>query len=229
MKIKFLLLSLLSFLTVNTLFSQKPANETLFNHALYAPDSVEGSFHALASYLKAPAQNDREIAETIFYWVAINIAYYNDPAFEISYPENIAETTLLTKKSGCEGTARLYYELCTAAQIECEVIFGFAEGLGTDGGRISNPNHGWNAVKIDGKWELVDATWGGGGSVKVDGSLAHMKELDMRYFFADPEDFSIDHFPQQKKWQLLDKPISKKTFYSDFYELKRMAKLAKYN
>jgi transglutaminase/protease-like cytokinesis protein 3 len=111
--------------------------------------------------------------------------------------------------------------------VECAVIFGTAKGIGDDD-RRSASNHGWNAVNLDGKWELVDATWGGGGATKVDGKLVHVKELDMRYLFADPADFSIDHFPEQKKWQLLDKPISKRTFNSDFYDLKRMAKLTKY-
>jgi transglutaminase/protease-like cytokinesis protein 3 len=210
-------------------FAQKPGNEMLFSHALNAPDSVETSFGKLAAYLKVPCQNDREIVETIFYWVAINISYYNDPAFELAYPENIAETTLISKKSGCEGTARLFYELCTAADIECTVIFGYALGFSYSEGKLSKPNHGWDAVKLDGKWELVDATWGGGGSTKVDGKLVHVKELDMRYLFADPKDFVIDHLPQQSQWQLLDKPISKKTFYSDEYDLRRMAKLTKFN
>jgi transglutaminase/protease-like cytokinesis protein 3 len=225
----FLLIVLFS-LPMAELFAQNKtrANEHLFNHALNAPDSVEGSFSELAAYLKAPAQNDREIAEVVFYWVAIKISYFNDPVIEMVYADNIAETTLLTKKSGCEGMARLYYELCTAAGVECVVIFGTARGYGFDDGRTS-ANHGWNAVNIGNKWELVDATWGGGGSSKIAGELVRIKELDMRYLFADPGDFVIDHFPQQKKWQLLDKPISKRTFYSDFYDLKRMAKLTKYN
>ncbi len=207
---------------------QKPANEQLFNHALNAPDSVEISFAKLADYLKAPAQNDHEIAEAIFYWVAINVIYHNDPEFELAYTEDIAETTLLTKKSGCEGMARLYRELCTAAGLQCELIFGVARGSGFESGRSSS-NHGWNAVFSDGRWNLVDATWGGGGSTDVDGRKVQVRELDMRYFYADPQDFVIDHFPEQKKWQLLDKPVSKKEFYGDFYDLKRMAKHTKYN
>ena len=222
-----LLIILISFLHVAVLFSQKTADEKLFSHAKNAPDSVERSFHALAEYLKAPAQNDREIAETIFYWVAINIAYYNDPAYEMAYPDNIEETTLLTKKSGCEGTARLYYKLCTAAGVECVIIFGTAKGYNFESAG-SQSNHGWNAVHLDGKWELVDATWGGGGATEVNGKLVHVRELDLRYLFADPGDFVIDHFPEDRQWQLLDDPISKGEFLGDFYDLKRMAKLTKY-
>jgi transglutaminase/protease-like cytokinesis protein 3 len=227
---RLLLICLLAFLPLTMLFAQDKtkANELLFNHALNAPDSVERSFHSLATYLKAPAQNDREIAETIFYWVAINIAYFSDPAYEMSYPDNIEETTLLTKKSGCEGTARLYYKLCSAAGVECVIVFGIAKGYNFESVG-SQSNHGWNAVNVEGKWELVDATWGGGGATEVNGKLVHVRELDLRYLFADPNDFIIDHFPEDRQWQLLDDPITKGEFFGDFYDLKRMAKLTKYN
>jgi transglutaminase/protease-like cytokinesis protein 3 len=209
--------------------AQKPANEILFNHAKMTPDSAEANFRDLASYLKGPAQNDKEVVETIFYWVAINIFYVDDPSYEIDYPDNIAVVTLRTKKSGCEGTARLFHELCQAANIESEVVFGYAVGYSPGGRRILIPNHGWNVVRINNEWELVDATWGSGGSSRIGDSMVRVKEMDMRYLFADPEDFVIDHFPEKKKWQLLDKPVSKRTFYSDFYDLKRMAKHTKFS
>ena len=220
-------LSLIHLLTFGQRQQQRPVNQALFDHAVAAPDSVEQSFSKLAAYLSGPATSPKETVESIFYWTAVNIAYYNDPHFDPEETAEIAIHTLMTKKSGCEGTARLFYELCTAAGVECEVVFGIAQGYGGYEGRTSS-NHGWNAVNIDGKWELIDATWGGGGSTKVDGKIVHVKELDMRYLFADPSDFIIDHFPEQKKWQLLDEPISKKEFFSDFYDLKRMAKFTRY-
>lgn len=203
--------------------AQKRVNTGLYNHAAAAPDSVEDNFAELTAYLKIPATNQSEIVEAIFYWIAINITYYNDPDFELDYPENIAMTTLLTKQSGCEGTARLFYELCAADSIECAVIFGFAEGNNFDSRRATRPNHGWNAVNLDGKWMLVDATWGSGGSTNVGDKREYVKELDFRYFFADPGKFAIDHLPQNASWQLLDPPVSKKQFYSDEYEMLRMA------
>ena len=216
---------LICFFQMTVLSGQTPNNDQLFNHAKMAPDSVESNFLDLALYLKGPAKNDKEAVETIFYWMATNITYFNDPYLELDYSDNIAETTLLTKKSGCEGNARLFYELCKAIQIECEVIFGYAEGYRFDSEQLSKPNHGWNAVKINDKWELVDATWGSGGSIKVGDSKSYVPDLDLRYLFADPEDFIIDHFPLNARWQLLDKPISKRTFYSDEFELKRLVKL----
>jgi transglutaminase/protease-like cytokinesis protein 3 len=206
-------------------FGQNKVNPELFEHAKNAPPSVEKKYRDLAEYLKAPCQNDREIVESIFYWMAINIAYNDDPEYERSYSDSIAKTTLLTKKSGCEGTARLFCEICHAAGIECNVIFGFAEGYSFDQQQQTTPNHGWNAVKIDGEWKLVDATWGSGGSTTEHSRQVYVSEIDMRYFFADPKDLIIDHFPENSQWQMLDNPISKREFYSDEYELKRLAKL----
>ncbi len=225
-KITGLILALLSFsLLCNDLAAQRKANPRLFSHANETPDSVETSISSLASYLREPAQNEREIVETIFYWMAIHIKYHDDPDYEMVYADSIVSVTFRTRQAGCEGTARLFKALCDSARIECVVIFGFAEGYGFDRQRSSRPNHGWNAVKIDGQWLLVDATWGSGGATSEGDQAVYITALDLRYLFADPKDFIIDHFPEDSKWQLLTKPISKKTFYSDEYELKRLAKL----
>lgn len=57
-------------------------------------------------------------------------------------------------------------------------------------------DHAWNAVKFDGNYYLVDATWGSGSS--KDGK--YEKKLDNFYFFTDPDIFIESHFPKDKKW-----------------------------
>jgi transglutaminase/protease-like cytokinesis protein 3 len=224
MKFKKTTFALLIFLLDALLISgQRLPNERLFNYALATPDSVETKYRNLTDHLAKAAGDEKELVEVIFYWTAINIQYVDDPEYEMGDPDSIAVTTLRSKKSGCEGTARLFHELCRAAGIKSEIIFGFAVGLSAGGHNTSNPNHGWNAVYVDDKWELVDATWGAGGSYSDGGSLVRVKEVDMRYFFADPQDFIIDHYPEEQKWQLLDEPVSKREFFGDFYDLKRMA------
>lgn len=219
--------SLILTLSLISGYSQKPLHQNLYDHALAAPVSLEQNIDSLAGYLKIPGQNDREIAETIFYWVAMNIQYV-DPLYDPSDTTEMAKATLLSKKSGCEGTARLYYELCNAAGVECQLIFGIAMGYSQKRMKERQPNHGWNAVKSDGKWELVDCTWGGGGSTVIDGQETYVTELDLRYLFANPKSFVIDHFPEDSYWQLLgDNSISKRTFLSSDYQFKRNGKLVK--
>jgi transglutaminase/protease-like cytokinesis protein 3 len=44
-----------------------------------------------------------------------------------------------------------------------EKLDGFAKGFGYKIGEpLSTPNHAWNAVRIDGNWYLLDATWDAG-------------------------------------------------------------------
>ena len=222
-----MILTLLLSLILFNVYCQKPLHQNLYNHAIAAPDSVQQDIASLAGYLRTPGQNDREIAETIFYWVAMNIQYV-DPLYGPSDTTEMALTTLQTKKSGCEGTARLYYELCRAGGVECQLIFGIAMGYSENRQKERQPNHGWNAVKTDGKWELIDCAWGGGGSTVIDGQETYVTELDLRYLFASPKSFVIDHFPDDPYWQLLgDQAISKKTFLSSDYQFKRNGKLVK--
>lgn len=50
----------------------------------------------------------------------------------------------------CDSYSKAYELLCNTAGIPVERTFG--------------PNHAWNAVKLDGKWYQVDATWDDPGS-----------------------------------------------------------------
>lgn len=62
--------------------------------------------------------------------------------------------------------------------------------------------HSWNAIKIDDKWQLLDATWL---------TEAENTELDF-YFNIDPEKLILDHYPIDNNWQLLEKPLSLEEF-----------------
>lgn len=220
-----LILSLI--LSLTNAYGQRPLHQNLYDHAIAAPDSVQHDIASLADYLKIPGQNKKEVAETIFYWVAVYIQYI-DPLYGPADTNEMALTTLQTKKSGCEGTARLYYELCKASAVDCQLIFGIAMGYSGKRQKERQPNHGWNAVKSDDKWELVDCTWGGGGSTVIDGQETYVTELDLRFLFANPKSFVIDHFPEDSYWQLLgDNAISKRTFLSNDYQFKRNGKLIK--
>src|SRR4029078_8527879 len=76
-------------------------------------------------------------------------------------------------------------------------------------------NHMWNAVKIDGKWYLVDLTWDAGQTVKGEFIFTY----STAYLFADPQVFITHHFPEDEKWQLLKNPVSWTEFrYIEFEE-----------
>ena len=85
-----------------------------------------------------------------------------------------------------------------------EIVVGV--GRSEYGGKAES--HAWNAVMLDGEWKLLDCTWGAG---FVNGNDFHRSYSDF-YFCADPKEFLTSHFPDDEKWQLVDRPISRADF-----------------
>jgi len=183
-------------------------------HALATPKEFESSIETLATYLTESAKNDEEKARAIYRWVAENVDYdvriYSRPATISSSPERGLEDVLREGVGVCSGYGSLFHALCEAAGLECVEISGYGKGYSYEvGATVQDRNHAWNAVKIDGKWHLVDSTWGAG---YVDGNMRFVQRFDDHYFFARPEDFVQDHLPIDPKWQLLDTPLSQEEF-----------------
>jgi hypothetical protein len=104
--------------------------------------------------------------------------------------------------------------MCRVAGLKAEVVVGFSKGWGyKPGDKVdwSDSNHAWNAVEIEGNYYLVDSTWGAG-SLSSSGKF-EWKFTDY-YFLTKPENFILDHYPKEDKWQLLDSIVSKQTFES---------------
>lgn len=107
------------------------------------------------------------------------------------------------------------------ANIEARVISGYAKPygytIGDDVSKSDSCKHLWNSVLIDGKWFLMDCTWGAGFVKPKD--KKYIRWPNDFYFFTDPEIFISDHFPMMDndydtscKWQLLEMPITLETF-----------------
>lgn len=75
----------------------------------------------------------------------------------------------------------------------------------------STLNHAWNAVKIGGKWGLVDSAWGAG---HVNDEGRFVPRFTDHYFLTPPDEFICDHFPDDPRWQLLERPISPAEYLS---------------
>lgn len=75
----------------------------------------------------------------------------------------------------------------------------------------SSSNYAWNAARIEKKWCLIDVTWSTGNSMYNDKFV----NFSDSYFLISPDELIRSHFPNEKQWQLLKKPISK-IVYFDF-------------
>ncbi|WP_448518206.1 transglutaminase domain-containing protein [Rhodoflexus sp.] len=155
--------------------------------------------------LQRELPNEQERAYAIYHWLTRNISYDWDAYYAPRNPDQSPEAVLQRRKAVCEGFAALYQLLARAAGLECFQVRGIVKGVHFEiGDEIDRPNHVWNAVRINGKWELVDATWGAG-----DGKQQMPNDT---YFMLSPEEFIFTHFPEEERWQLLDQPISLHAF-----------------
>jgi transglutaminase/protease-like cytokinesis protein 3 len=186
--------------------------ESIDRHALGTPARAESSVEILAGYLVRPARNDHEKIRAIFRWITANITYDTRAAF-IGSPGEGSDSILKSRKAVCDGYSTLFEMLAGAAGLRVVKIGGYAKGYDY---RIGDhfdgpPNHAWNAVFLDGKWQLLDATWGSG---YVDESGGFVREFDEFFFLTDPEDLKYTHFPEEAGWQLLSIPVSRAEFES---------------
>jgi hypothetical protein len=194
---------------------------------LISPVYPQEKPEALAKQLIAPCKTELEKVTAIFKWITENISYGIKPDNKVQKAisevvviddgplkplnERVAENVLQKKVAVCDGYARLFTTLCDFAGIRSEIIVGYAKSGTSKPTQRFGVNHYWNAVMIDGKWNLLDATWASG-YVSWRGD-EFSREYDERYFLTAPEIFIQDHYPDDVRWTLL--PDSK--FPNEFY------------
>jgi transglutaminase/protease-like cytokinesis protein 3 len=176
-------------------------------HARAAPSAPCTSITSLASYLTAPARSDREEARALFTWIALNINYDVSRFGQPPDPDSV----LAERRAVCAGYAALFKALAEAAGLEAEIVHGHAKGTGPQAAISADGllTHDWNAVKIDGRWALLDCTWGAG---RLNERKQFVKRFTDHYFLTPPELFIYDHLPLEDRWQLLQRPVTKSEF-----------------
>ncbi|MCS6968405.1 MAG: transglutaminase domain-containing protein [Cytophagales bacterium] len=141
-------------------------------------------------------------AYAIYYWITQNITYDWEAYHGKRKIGQSIEETLKRRKGVCADYAALYCAIAEAAGLVCKEISGIAKGFGYElGVPLQETNHAWNAVYVNKKWILLDATWGA-----KDPQLK--KPANNYYFDPPPEKFIFSHFPEEPHWQLLKPPLS---------------------
>ncbi|XP_064197224.1 kyphoscoliosis peptidase [Anguilla rostrata] len=181
-------------------------------------DTVE----ALVQELMKGISGDLEKLRAIWMWVTHHIEYDVEGLRVPSLRRSGAADVLRSGKAVCAGYAGLFQEMCRVAGIECETVSGYSKGAGYKLGKRFNgdTNHAWNAVRLGGRWHLLDSTWGAGNC-----SEKFRFDYNEFYFLTHPALFVGDHFPEDAKWQLLTPRVSLKQYEnmdhkkSSFYNL----------
>ncbi len=179
-------------------------------HARKAPKKLIKKLPELTNYLEQGAQNDTEKVRSFYTWMVLNIDYDHDALKGERKRINHHIRDILTRRKAlCFGYAQLMQKMCQQVNIPCEIITGYSRGAPTSTPQLEKPDHAWNAVKIDGQWRLLDATWGNSLYDK-DGNFSNSKGRD--YFLPNPKQFILDHLPIAPAWQLLPCIIQAKQF-----------------
>lgn len=193
---------------------------------------------ALAEKLTQGKKNELEKVTAIFNWITHNVSYKTKNGYRITEkvrqtdeivteveespikPLNllVAEAVLQRGEAVCDGYSRLFTTLCELSGIRSEVIVGYARTGSNKPVKGFGVNHYWNAVMIDNKWYLLDATWASG-YLSRQGDV-FIRDFDEKYFLSKPEEFINDHFPDDSRWTLLpDSKMPDEFRYSPFRHL----------
>lgn len=153
--------------------------------------------------------------KAVYAWITLHIKYQVSDSKFIHEPEQIlyfneedlarklkakndrlVEKAISEKSGVCEHMALVFNKLCDYLGVENELIKGYVRNTPEEiGVRPKFKNHIWNAVKLDGRWMLIDATYG----IDYDRNLDR-PECDFSYFDIPKNQMRLTHYPSKKKW-----------------------------
>ncbi|MCU0656559.1 MAG: hypothetical protein MUF64_15300 [Polyangiaceae bacterium] len=176
-------------------------------HPLVAsmPADIEGNIGAMGAHLRQRIDDPVERIRAVHDYVADRIAYDAVSYVEKRYPPQDAESVLKARKGVCAGYALLFEALGKAAGLEVVYVVGDTR---SQDGSLAGEGHAWNAVRAGQRWYLVDTTWDSG---TVRGREFN-KGYRTDYLMTPPEYFGYTHQPEDPRWQLRERPLSRGEF-----------------
>ena len=158
------------------------------------------------------SMNKAESAYFIYKWISQNIEYN----WNYDIEREILSVTILTYKEGkgvaieISGLFKSLYEFLIIDSNIITVLTKLTTYNRNKTNLIDIKDYSWNSVFINGKYYLIDSIRGAGSC----NSTRFYKGQDEKFFGINPKDSIRFHFPNNKKCQLLSKPITKDEFNS---------------
>lgn len=155
------------------------------------PDPVSD----LADRLVKGVNDDLEKTYILYKWITENISYdtatLREKMQRFSTPS--PQRVISSLKAQCDGYAQLFYTMAKRAGLNAEIITGIAGDI------RSSDGHAWNAIKLNGTWYMLDATWDAGA---VTSDYRFIKNTNRySYFLSKPEEFYKTHTIGDPKWK----------------------------
>ena len=170
-----------------------------------------GNIEKLSKKLTSPFKENVQKYRAIYTWISTHIKYDCVGLKDLEKRENDPVKVIKRKKAVCEGYSTLFKQLCAHSNLKCEIIRGWTHN---NENLIGTPledkiTHSWNAISLNGQWQLIDVTWGAG--FTQNNNTSFVFSFNDYYFCTPPTLFSYEHYPESPKW-LLGSEILKDEF-----------------
>lgn len=165
----------------------------------------------LVNFLASGMPSDFAKVKIFHDWICDNIAYDAEMYFSGRILAQDYASVIKKRKAVCAGYAACINAMCSLSGIESKTISGFSKGYGFSGKIGAYPDHDWNAVKINGRWYLLDATWDAG---YLD-YKTFIKRYSTQYLFWDARTFLYSHLAQKDSEQFFAPALSKEQFETE--------------
>ena len=167
----------------------------------------------MSSFKSTYSLNDTESAYLVYKWIEQNIEYDENDE-EQGNSSTSAANIYKTGKGGVIGITGLFKTMCDRLKIKSDIILGLTKTFSDDyPSKIITKEYAWNYISIDNEFYLIDLVM----ELNFNKDFSFIKRDSDFYFGMDPEASIRLHFPNDNKWQLLPKIITKDEFKSMAY------------
>ncbi|MEW6430236.1 MAG: transglutaminase domain-containing protein [Myxococcota bacterium] len=163
----------------------------------------EQSIESVARTIAARTSDPFDRVKALHDWVVTRLTYDQASTQPGQRKPQDAQSVFLARTGVCEGYARL---LVALGKVTGDRIVYVTGEVREPNGELAPVGHAWNAVELKGAWYLVDATWD---DPVVDGESDTYRT---DYLFIPPSLAAMDHLPDDTRFQLLEKPLSRVDF-----------------
>lgn len=151
---------------------------------------------------------------SVFDWITDNIAYdvsiIDNPSLSKRSKqdkEDRIHNALKSKKGVCQHYSEILDSIVTRLGYESYVISGYTKNRQ---GKINGDiGHAWNAIKVNGSWQLYDATWAAG---HIKDERKFVKQYNSKWYNISPSEMLETHMPYDPIWQLKDPVVTYRSF-----------------
>ncbi len=204
-----LLLLIFVFCSVSLVQAQSEnAYAKIDREMLNIPAGEAASTDSIAAYVRSHFHTEEDKVHAVYAWVANNIQYSTDSLHRVILNEDRDEKVSIAfrrKKGVCENFAAIFNDICIKSGLRSFVIDGY-----TNMDRSGNKaGHAWNAVSINNKWYLYDATWDAGFAT----NSGFAGQSGPQYFQLTPQEFIQSHIPFDPLFQFLNYPLTYQEFH----------------